>query len=81
MKENKELHYLLSLRMDKRDLKKTAAAKTLATDLGVPLRYIWFLLKGERGLTGTTLRLINHLLYLEAHGSLKLDDLASLNSH
>ena len=79
MKENKELHYLLSLRMDKRSLNKTAAAKTLATDLGVPLRYIWFLLKGERGLTGTTFHLINLMIHLETHGSLSLDDLPQLS--
>ena len=73
------LNQLIETRMSRFKCNKSKAISSVAADLNVSERQIQYLLAGKRGYTGSVTRLLQHLIHLETHGSLSLDDLPQLS--
>jgi len=72
---------LIELRILKRNLNRHRATISIADDLGISRRSVLLYLDGSSNGSKSLIRHIGLLIHLETHGSLRLDDLASLNSH
>ena len=72
---------LIKLRIIKRGLNRHRATISIADDLGISRRAVLLYLAGGSNGSKSLEKHIGILIHLETHGAIRLDDLASLNSH